>query len=376
MKKIVTLAIALMIFAVAATVGASPGPNDLLYGVNSADDGLSVIDPSSGAVTFLRPLHPDPDQLTTPIAMAARPSDGKLFVWNNSNFTKADIQRTGVLLTVDTCTGLGTATQVDPTTPDQGLLQALAFAPSGKLFGLEFSLFDVDPVTGVKASIGALGLRVGAADFDAGGTLFGVELTTANTQRLVTVDTTTGAANVVSALSFDIGRVGSIVFDSNGTLIGSGFGGTQGNILFDIDPTNGNVSTVRSITGGFAPQGLGFGPSCSGGGIDIKPHSNPNSINTKSRGTIPVAILSTPDFDATIEVDKSSLTFGRTGDEESLAKCTKSNEDVNDDGLEDVVCHFNTQDTGFQQGDTEGILKGKTIAGEPFEESDSVRIVK
>lgn len=372
MKKVVLLAIALSIFALAGTIEASPAPSGLLYGVNSADDGLSIIDPSSGGVTFLGPLHPDVDQFTTPISMAARPSDGTLFVWNNSNFTGADIQTTGVLLTVDTCTG--DATHVDSNTPNQGQLSALAFAPSGKLYGLNSSLFEVDPMTGVKTLIGSsLGLRIGGADFDAGGTLFGIELTLPATPRLVTVDTTTGTATVVSALSSDIGVIGSIVFDSNGTLIGSGFGTSQGNILFDIDPANGNVSNVRSVTGGFAPQGLAFGPSC---GIDIKPHSNPNSINTNNRGTIPVAILSTPDFDAPSKVDKTSLTFGRTGDEDSLAKCTKSNEDVNDDGLEDVVCHFNTQDTAFQQGDTLGFLKGKTMAGEPFGGFDSVRIVR
>ena len=110
--------------------------------------------------------------------------------------------------------------------------------------------------------------------------------------------------------------------------------------------------------------------------IDIKPGSDPNSINTKSKGRIPVAILSTPDFDATQEVDKTSLTFGRTGDEESLAKCTKSNEDVNDDLLDDVVCQFNTQDTGFELGDTEGILRGRTVDGVPIEGRDAVRVVK
>ena len=113
--------------------------------------------------------------------------------------------------------------------------------------------------------------------------------------------------------------------------------------------------------------------------LDIKPGSDPNSINTKSKGTIPVAILSsassTRPFFAPDEVDKASLTFGRTGEEESLAKCTKSNEDVNGDGLLDVVCHFNTQDTGFQEGDTVGILKGKTIGGTPIKGTDSIRIV-
>ena len=104
--------------------------------------------------------------------------------------------------------------------------------------------------------------------------------------------------------------------------------------------------------------------------IDIKPGSDPNSINPKSKGKIAVAILSTADFDAPNEVDKDSLTFGRTGDEESLAFCTKSNEDVNGDGLDDVVCHFNTQDTGFEVDDTEGILKGWTAGGVPIEGRD------
>jgi len=110
--------------------------------------------------------------------------------------------------------------------------------------------------------------------------------------------------------------------------------------------------------------------------LDTKPNSFPNSINTKGRGRIPVASLSSPTFDAPAEVDKSSLTFGRTGDEASLAFCTNSNEDVNDDGLVDVVCHFYNQATGFQIGDTEGVLKGVTQDGRPFEGVDSVRIVR
>jgi hypothetical protein len=109
--------------------------------------------------------------------------------------------------------------------------------------------------------------------------------------------------------------------------------------------------------------------------LDIKPHSFPNSINRKGRGRTPVAILSSPTFDAPAEVDKSRLTFGRTGDEASLAFCTNSNEDVNDDGLVDVVCHFYNQATGFQMGDTEGVLKGFRHGGRPFEGVDSVRIV-
>ncbi len=109
--------------------------------------------------------------------------------------------------------------------------------------------------------------------------------------------------------------------------------------------------------------------------IDIKPGIGPNSINSNNRGVIPVAILSTPDFDAPTEVDRDSLTFGRTGDESSLAFCNRGSEDVNGDGLPDLVCHFHTQGTGFQCGDTEGVLRGETLDGVPIEGTDSVRIV-
>lgn len=108
--------------------------------------------------------------------------------------------------------------------------------------------------------------------------------------------------------------------------------------------------------------------------IDVKPASDPNSINLKSRGTIPVAILGTDAFDPAT-ADQASLTFGRTGDEDSLAFCTRSVEDVNGDGLLDQVCHFNTQDTGFECGDAVGILRGQTLDGVPMEGRDSVRIV-
>ena len=109
--------------------------------------------------------------------------------------------------------------------------------------------------------------------------------------------------------------------------------------------------------------------------IDIKPGSFPNSINPKSEGKIPVALLSTEEFDALQMVNKDSLTFGRTGDEESLAFCNYRGEDVDGDGLKDLICHFFTEDTGFLCGDTEGVLKGMTTDGTPVEGSDSVKII-
>lgn len=109
--------------------------------------------------------------------------------------------------------------------------------------------------------------------------------------------------------------------------------------------------------------------------IDIKPNSDPNSINIKSSGRIPVAILAGEGFDPVAEVDKGSLTFGRTGDEGSLDFCSEVGEDVNGDGLLDLVCHFKTGLAGFAPDSAEGILKGKTTDSSTIEGRDSVKIV-
>jgi len=109
-------------------------------------------------------------------------------------------------------------------------------------------------------------------------------------------------------------------------------------------------------------------------GIDIKPNSLPNSINPRSMGKVPVAVLSSPTFDAVNDLDEASLTFGGTGDERSLAFCSDP-EDVNGDNLPDLVCHFYTQSTGFLSGDTLGVLKGQTVEGVGIQGTDSVRIV-
>jgi hypothetical protein len=109
--------------------------------------------------------------------------------------------------------------------------------------------------------------------------------------------------------------------------------------------------------------------------IEIKPGSSGAPINPGSRGTIPVAVLSSSTFDATTAVDRTSLSFGATGNETSLAACDPGGQDVNGDGLPDLVCHFDTDRTGFQSGNTVGVLQGKVTGGITIVGTASVRIV-
>jgi len=113
-------------------------------------------------------------------------------------------------------------------------------------------------------------------------------------------------------------------------------------------------------------------------GIDIKPGSFPNSINLGNKGVIPVAILSTPSFNATT-VNPATVCFG---DAENTAQrdCTEAHgmghpEDVNGDGLMDLVLHYETDQTGIDPTDTQACLTGVTFANIPVEGCDSVRIV-
>lgn len=109
--------------------------------------------------------------------------------------------------------------------------------------------------------------------------------------------------------------------------------------------------------------------------IDIRPGSRRNIINLRSRGRIPVAILSSAEFDAPGKVDEGSLTFGGTGDEQSLDFCLGRGVDMNGDGRSDLTCVFRTRAAGFEPGDSEGVLKGETLDGVPIVGRDMIRVI-
>jgi uncharacterized repeat protein (TIGR01451 family) len=114
--------------------------------------------------------------------------------------------------------------------------------------------------------------------------------------------------------------------------------------------------------------------------INIKPGSDPNSINPRNEGVIPVAILTTLageygtplDFDATT-IDPLSVRFGppeavtaETGGAfethgRGHIEDSKELDESTMDGDLDMVLHFKTQETTIEAGDTEACAKGEWV---------------
>lgn len=114
-------------------------------------------------------------------------------------------------------------------------------------------------------------------------------------------------------------------------------------------------------------------PAATAIAIDIRPGGFPNSINPFSKGVIPVAILSTPNFDV-MRVNVATVRFGITGTE-AVANHFAF-EDVDGDNDLDMIFHFNTEETNIICGSMSAILTGMTLNNSRFIGSDSVHTVK
>jgi hypothetical protein len=108
-----------------------------------------------------------------------------------------------------------------------------------------------------------------------------------------------------------------------------------------------------------------------------KTETYPNSVNLGSNGVVPVAILSNADFDAT-SVDPETVFLAGAGVavKGKGSKSLAHEEDVNDDGLTDLVCQVKTENLdpeGFQDGLAS--VTGETFDGVPVEGWDEITIV-
>jgi hypothetical protein len=280
-----------------------------------------------------------------------RPSDQTLFAWAYPGEWVA---------TIDVATGAATQLAFSPNFFERGITansgNALAFLGSGTL---------------VHAAT-----RFSLPGFP--GALHEIDFATTPANQMATV---------LASLSFPISpvfpaerfaRANGMDFDfASETLFASiaySFGPTRHNFLGTIDTTTGDVTLI-----GQTKTGIDALAVISSVDIDIKPGSDPNSINPGSHGVIPVAILTTStadgdalDFDAT-QVDATTLAFGP--DRAGIALQQGHVVDIDEDGDADLVVQFETKETGIKCGDTETTLIGATFGAEPIIGIDTVKTV-
>ena len=129
-----------------------------------------------------------------------------------------------------------------------------------------------------------------------------------------------------------------------------------------------------------------IGPACDIGAvevqpwavtIDVKPGSATNPVSVRAGGTLPVAVLSTADFDArTIVVSSLRL----NGQEVAIRSKTQgggymaSYEDVNGDGRLDLVVHFTVKQV-VSSATTSATLIGTSTEVGPISGTDVVTVV-
>lgn len=251
----------------------------------------------------------------------------------------------------------------------------LAFAANGELFS-SHSIINIvqrwvfNPTTGVATPNGIFSVpgsySIAGLTFSTAGELFIADPETNRVYR-VRFDKT---GNPVGNGSILVpGGPFGVVFSSAGELfVTSHFAGGISRFVFDGSGNaipNGFLATPN--LGGVAIWNRRLTVS-----IDIKPGSTPNSVNPKSNGKLPVAILTTPTFDAT-SVDPITVRFGATGTEATPVHYSLG--DVDGDKKIDLILHFNTQDTGIRCGGTMAYLSGKSFSGQAVWGADSINVV-
>jgi hypothetical protein len=188
--------------------------------------------------------------------------------------------------------------------------------------------------------------------------------------------------------------VAKVRADGTGLIYAGYIGGHENDFGFAIAVDAAGSAYVTGGTNSIKGFPVKVGPDLSfnGGGFDafvtkiaqlvfvpfplpilIQPGSSIATLNPASRGELPVAILSTDEFDATVDVDLATVRFGATGTEAAPLRATRA--DVNEDGLPDLLLHVAIPDTGIACGTTTAALSGRTVDGQEIRGSALIQTV-
>jgi len=237
---------------------------------------------------------------------------------------------------------------------------------------------QVTPSTGsqsIDVSIGAATIDSGVVTYDLSGFLGGFD--TQDDNAVLTATFRDGAAASLGSAS-----IGPVTRGDRGDATGLLLRSTSGN----VPPNTRTIDILLTFT---RLQGLdndGYADNLSliltaptiSVWIDIKPGSDPNSVNCNNENeNIAVAILTTADFDATT-VDHTTVAFegaNETHINKKTGVARRHEEDVDGDGDTDLVLHFRLGGTSLDCSSTEGTLTGETFGGQAIEGTDAVRMV-
>ena len=109
--------------------------------------------------------------------------------------------------------------------------------------------------------------------------------------------------------------------------------------------------------------------------IDIKPGSADNPMNVRAAGTVPVAILSSATFDASLVVLSTVRLGGASIATRPNGSLMASMGDVNGDGRLDLLVHLASASLGLASNPTSLTLTATLTDGRTIIGSDTVRVV-
>jgi hypothetical protein len=147
-----------------------------------------------------------------------------------------------------------------------------------------------------------------------------------------------------------------------------------------VETAGGLLTLAKDVAISNIPA-MGYGISSAGTGGAVVPFT-PLTIRVKHRvslrkPTIRVSMLSSVGF-SVLSIDTSTLTFGRNGNESSLAFCEAVTEGDtrNDDHPGHLLCYFYTEKTGLAPGEAKAILEGRDFDGKLIKGSAKIFVVQ